>query len=649
MTHTASSILWIGVISLAACSWQADQPTGDMKPGTYLNHDPSVGYTGNEGCKDCHPDRYATYMESQMGRSFRPALLQNSDASWERPNRIYDRERDLYYFPFAQGDSLYIREYRLSGRDTVFQRVERIDHIVGSGQHTNSHMMEINGYFYQMPLTFYTQERRWDLPPGFRNYNHRFGREIHIECMTCHNAIPGYVAGSDNRYDWVRHGIDCERCHGPGELHDETIRKGIVVDTRTETDWTIVNPKKLSSELQYDICRRCHLQGVAVLRDGMSFLDFRPGMLLTDVINTFMPRYTDSLSQFIMASHPDRMNMSACWKASVEADSTYESFTCVTCHDPHVPIDSLGPDGYNNICRNCHVPAVSGCSEDESVRVKINDDCTTCHMPTSSTWDVPHVRITDHFIRKPDPKPDTATERKKEFVRLASLTEPDPSNKLMADAYLTYYEQFNTIPRYLDSAEVYMDRAREEESPGSIASSLIRLLFLQDKYEQIARLADEISFAAADDGWTHYRLGEAFVRIGKPETAVSFFERAVDLGPDHLWFRTKLAGAYISTERIGEGIAILNQVLADNPKFHPAYNNRGYANVLSGRLDAAEEDFHAAISLDPDSKQPLANLASLYLNRGQSDRGIGYARRLTTLEPDNSQYQTLLDALSEGG
>ena len=56
---------------------------------------------------------------------------------------------------------------------------EQIDYIVGSGQHTNSHMMEVNGYFYQLPLTWYTQDGKWDLPTGFDA--HRFMRPMQIE------------------------------------------------------------------------------------------------------------------------------------------------------------------------------------------------------------------------------------------------------------------------------------------------------------------------------------------------------------------------------------------------------------------------------------------------------------------------------------
>ena len=48
-----------------------------------------------------------------------------------------------------------------------------------------------------------------------------------LECIACHNAYPDFVLGSENKYTAIPTGIDCERCHGPGELHVEKIKMGI--------------------------------------------------------------------------------------------------------------------------------------------------------------------------------------------------------------------------------------------------------------------------------------------------------------------------------------------------------------------------------------------------------------------------------------
>ena len=78
---------------------------------------------------------------------------------------------------------------------------------------------------------------------------------------------------------------------------------GELVDTSKYIDYSIVNPGKLPIDKQFQLCMRCHLQGNAVLADGKSFYDFKPGMDLKDVMTVFTARYEDDES-FIMAFTP---------------------------------------------------------------------------------------------------------------------------------------------------------------------------------------------------------------------------------------------------------------------------------------------------------------------------------------------------------
>jgi hypothetical protein len=128
--------------------------------------------------------------------------------------------------------------------------------------------------------------------------------------MSCHNAYPNIMPGSKNKFVSIPQGIDCERCHGPGSIHVREKQLGHLVDTATMIDYTIVNPKKLPYDLQVDVCQRCHLQGDAVLAEGKSFFDFKPGQKLSDYINVFLPRYKGDQQSFIMASHADRLKQS---------------------------------------------------------------------------------------------------------------------------------------------------------------------------------------------------------------------------------------------------------------------------------------------------------------------------------------------------
>jgi len=288
--------------------------TKEKQRPQYASLSDSTTYVGINTCKQCHPGIYETFIETGMGKSFEHASHAKSSAKFDEHALIHDRFRDFYYHPSWKNDSLYLKEFRLAGRDTVYQREEKISYIVGSGQHTNSHIMNVNGYAYQVPATYYTQKGTWDLPPGFENgYNSRFNRKIELECMSCHNAYPGIVPGSENKYDFIPNGIDCERCHGPGSEHVRQKQLGNIIDTSKAIDYSIVNPAKLPVALQLDICQRCHIQGNAVLNEGKTFFDFRPAMHLSDVMNVFMPVFKGDEDSHIMASHAERLKMSKCF------------------------------------------------------------------------------------------------------------------------------------------------------------------------------------------------------------------------------------------------------------------------------------------------------------------------------------------------
>ena len=177
------TLVAIVILSIVNCG-NNNQSTkiNQQSPNTYLNHSDSAHYVGMSQCKLCHQEIYNSFIQTGMGKSFEHASKQKSSAKFSEHTVIYDKFLDFYYHPFWDRDSLKIIEFRLKGKDTVYKRVEKVDYIVGSGQHTNSHIMNTNGYLHQMPMTYYTQKGEWDFPPGFENgFNTRFSRKIGFE------------------------------------------------------------------------------------------------------------------------------------------------------------------------------------------------------------------------------------------------------------------------------------------------------------------------------------------------------------------------------------------------------------------------------------------------------------------------------------
>ena len=196
---------------LATLMWYCAPNASQTDPAlAFLNLHDSVEYVGMQTCRSCHSNVYDTYIHTGMGQSFGAATWQKTAATFGDSALVYDPHLDFYYKPYFEDSILYVLEFRLSGKDTTHRRVERIDYIIGSGHHTNSHMINRNGYVYQAPITYYTQEGHWDLAPGFEDGdNNRFSRMIGSECLTCHNHTPTPAFGSENKYHDIPLGIEC--------------------------------------------------------------------------------------------------------------------------------------------------------------------------------------------------------------------------------------------------------------------------------------------------------------------------------------------------------------------------------------------------------------------------------------------------------
>lgn len=572
-----------------------------------------------------------------MGQSFNLATKTKSAARFGAHQVVHDRFSNLSYFPFWQQDTMYIMEFRIEGKDTVHKRIERVDYIIGSGQHTNSHMTNVNGFVYQLPLTWYAQKGRWDLPPGYEDgHNVRFGRAIGLECMSCHNAMPGFEKNSMNKFVSIPRGIDCERCHGPGELHVREKAAGHLVDTATAIDYTIVNPGKLPWELQIDVCQRCHLQGNAVLKNDKDFTDFRPGKRLGDFIDIYMPRYQGRDDEFIMASHAQRLQMSTCFVAARKQEHG-KALTCISCHNPHVSVKVTGSGVFNTSCNNCHTTQKKNtCTADPSIIKAADNNCVKCHMPKSGTIDIPHVTVTDHWIRKPATNKAKATLKK--FAGIYCINNPSSDLPTKGAAYLSYFEKFSGEKSSIDSATVYLGN---DASP----DALIHLWYLKEDFGAIVKKASSLNPEDQTKPWLCYRVGQAFKNTGNGASALIWYQRAITLAGNNLDFINALGALYVEMGDDANAKKVLESSLAKNPKQSAPWCNLGFMLARNGAHAEALTYYNKALALDPDFEQALFNKAAVLNLMGKKEETRRLLQRLLKLNPQNDMVKSLLQQL----
>lgn len=344
-------------------------------------------YVGDKQCAGCHREIVTSYRTHPMGRSIAPiessASLGPEPARFEAGRLLYESER--------RDGQLFHRETLRDENEAALGQVEgRVRFALGSGTRGVSYLVEREvGGLVQSPISWYSQGRKWDLAPGYRDgSNQHFERPILPECLFCHADRAEAVPGSLNRYrvETVGHAIGCERCHGPAEDH---VRLAGATDIGGRA--TIVNPGALEPHLREAVCEQCHLQGEArVIRAGRSLDEFRPGRPLDEVLSVYVRPGGGSLRNRSIG-HVEQMHASRCYQA------TQGKLGCISCHDPHrQPAETEKIAYYRDRCLSCH--ADQGCSLPEPPRRERQDDCVACHMPRSKLIDIAHTASTLHHI-----------------------------------------------------------------------------------------------------------------------------------------------------------------------------------------------------------------------------------------------------------
>jgi len=566
----------------------------------------------------CHAEIYDSYIQTGMGKSLHYATKEHSALEGSNMPIVHDSIKNLYYQPFFKNDSLFLKEFRLKRNDTIHLLIKKVDFKIGSGQHTNSHLFKINGYIHQMPYTYYTQDEIADLPPGYEDgKNSRFSREIALECMSCHNAKTTHNEGSSNKYEKITQGIDCERCHGPGEVHVKRKLEGEIIDTSRYIDYSIVNPGKLPLDLQFDVCQRCHLQGTSILAEGKSFESFKPGTHLEDVMDTYLPKYKNDNS-FIMASHVDRLKQSACFKNA--------EITCVSCHNPHKSVTTLETNYFDNQCMKCH----DICDD------KQTQNCTSCHMPKSLTTDIMHVSITDHKIGVHSNK----KSKKGEFLGLFAINNENPTNLSKAKAYLKRYESFESNSIYLDSAKKYLSESENNYT------SYIQYYYLKNDNNKLINyvMSNKINhdrYTNSDLALAYSRMGEVFGKKNLIDKGDEYHKIAIELMPFVIDYKNKYGSFLFNNNQIDNAERQYLDALKLNPTIKEIHANLGLIAIIKGDYKSGESSLKQAIALDPDYILAYENLVLLSQKQNNPKVTKLYLQKIIEIAPQHKAKEYL--------
>ncbi len=415
----------------------------ELPDSPYLNTRQTT-YVGDQACITCHQDEHAGYLHTGMARSM--AVV---DPATEPADAEFDHYPSGRRYQVRRKDGKLIhRELAITAEGEPERLLAEypVPYVVGSGRHAKTYVVEIDGFMFESPITWYRRIDGWDMSPGYDDPRQEgFTRPVDQGCLVCHAGQSRSLDGSVHRMEVSEMTISCERCHGPGSRHVDkrNAEIGRSSNANSGIDYTIVNPADLDRELSDSICAQCHLGALAIVQErGRALSDFRPGLPLDAFRNAY--RLDAPSGEMTVVGHVDQLRLSSCYQAS--------EMSCVTCHDPHnMPTAENRLEYYQAVCASCHQQ--QGCSVAAEVlqQKQPDNDCVACHMPKSST-DLPHMNFHHHRVGLHDDLQDRPNE----------LSEPGRLVAMFAAAPHTDLE----LQRSLGIAYIALSQREVGRTPG---------------------------------------------------------------------------------------------------------------------------------------------------------------------------------------
>lgn len=473
----------------------------------------------------------------------------------------------------------------------LYDQSVEIAYVLGSGRHGRAYLHVHDGVLFQSPLTWYSQEAKWDLSPGYDPRSHeRFDRRIGDGCLYCHvGRIAEAGRGRDvHRLEpFAEAGIGCERCHGPGEEHVALWRSGGPAPDATDP---IVSLASLDSDRRDAICFSCHLQGRLTLRRfGREFFDFRPGDLLEDTLLVYLDdERLDANTAIVPVSQVEQMIVSRCYQASGG------ELGCISCHDPHrIPTSPTRVAFYRGRCLECH--DTEACSAPSGVRnaPPIHDSCIDCHMPTLPTKAVAHTSLTDHrVIRKPaESAPPVRSSDPATFTMFGDEERLGPRERARGRGLLLL-----EAAQGMRSA-VLAEAAYERLVPNSLRRTT----------------TNQIASAMAKDTAALDGIATALWLLERREDAVMLWREVLESEPRH-----ERALHYLTVNAVVKGdfvesLRLIDQLAASSPSIAQVHARRAQILVRLRRNEDAIKAAEHGLTLDPTSHSLRQFLVELYV------------------------------------
>jgi protein O-mannosyl-transferase len=190
--------------------------------------------------------------------------------------------------------------------------------------------------------------------------------------------------------------------------------------------------------------------------------------------------------------------------------------------------------------------------------------------------------------------------------------------------------------------------------PAPFAALLVPLLLAVLTWEQSAIYADQKTLwldtlSKNPAGWmAHNNLGTVLESEGRIDEALSRYEEAVRLKPDHAEAHNNLGNTFYKKGRTDAAIHEYREAIRLKPDYAIAYSNLGTALGANGSTDEATKQFQESIRLDPLDGRAHYNFGIALFKSNRGDDAIKEFQEAVRLLPDYTSARVNLGIALRG-
>ena len=616
------------------------------------------GYADPKLCAQCHPTIAATYKKTGMGRSFRKIQGENDLGAVPPAKPFFHQASSTWFNMLFHDGAWYQRRWQIGfdGRETNVDE-KRVDFALGSGNHswTPLHLTEKN-IVQELPLGWYSEKGGyWGMNPGYDRPDYAGSvRPIYYECMFCHNGYPRIPEGTRRdpaQATYVQplpEGIDCQRCHGPGQDHVNKASHGAAVPVVRAA---IVNPARLNADREIEVCLQCHLETSseklphAIVRFGRAPFSYVPGQPLSDFMMAF-DREPGKNINFEVAQAGYRFRESQCFLKSAG------NLRCTTCHNPHdVRHDAETTTHYNQVCSTCHQTISQMPSHAQGA------NCVSCHMPKRRTDDAVHIVMTDHFISRRPPAGDLLADKPEKvdpsyqgeivpYFPAKPASTPDNDLTIAVAQVRDKSNLKNGLPQLVSLI------ARDHPTQPGYYAELAEAQLAGDDTAAAIKSFSEASRLEPNSAQRLIQWGDALMQAKQWPLAETKLRRATQLAPADPRGWGRLGWALWQQDKAAEAKAALEKAVSLDNEIPEIHNDLGLVLWATGERLAAENQFRASLRIQPGSAEGRLALARVLATEGHVTEAAFHFEKSIELKPDYADarldYARLLSDTNRG-